>query len=318
MSTATLIVILLVQTLIISLVVIACAKHLKAVILKKVAIIVQQSLNQPRAIDLQIFVNSLPKVGSTTIYRMLKAAFPGAVIEHSHFISNESQLAAARDLEGLKPGTLKTSLTKIIPRAIAAQFTLDKQLEAPPEKACANTYFICGIREPLSWALSCIFELVRTDMLPSKYSEPAEARRIIMDWFDGQPPLQWLPEPGEWMGREIDRFLSIDSSVHTSFDPAKGYLITNTKRGKLLLVRLESFNQCLPQALSELTSAPANLFNISQANSTAEKNIGSKYVEVVKNLRFPKHFLDKVYQSWYAKTFYSATERGSFTTRWAE
>jgi hypothetical protein len=282
---------------------------------KKIGFAITQAAKKPRRLEMQIFINSLPKVGSTTINRMLQAVFPQVTIEHGHFISREGQLEAARDLEGLQDGTLRVSLVKLIPRAMAVMQDLDGVLATPPLKK--QVYFICGTRDPIAWALSSLFELTRTDMIPAELSQPENARRVIMDWFSGNPPLHWLPSPREWMQREIEGLLGVDPMT-VGFDQQKGYQIVETKRGRLLLVRLESFDKCLPTALAELLSVPAGLFKLVRANRSAEKNIGIHYQSVEQTLRFPASFLERVYSDPYAVTFYSPEERRAFAARWSE
>lgn len=316
MNTCDLFIILAGQALTFTVVALVLYRNLKSKFERKINFVLAEFEKKPRRLGVQIFINTLPKVGSTSIFHMLKAALPEATIEHSHILSYEGQLAAGQDLKGIKENMgspLKGALMKMIRNAMAARLYLDGL------SANTNTdriYFICGTREPLAWALSNLFELIGAGLLPDECKHPDNARRIIMDWFFERPVLHCLPMPREWLDREIKGYLGVDP-LEGEFNHKAGYRIMDTKRGPLLLVRQESFG-CVPQALADLLSVPSDMFKITRANIASDKKIGSHYQDVAKVLRFPKSFVEQVYSDPYAVTFYSAEERRAFTVRWSE
>lgn len=302
------------QLLIVSLIAAALYWKLKKKLEQRLNFVVAQLRKKPRRLEMQIFVNTLHKVGSTSICQVLRAALPDATIEKSHCISYESQLAVAQDLHGMGNGPLKESLVKMIPRMMAIRQDLDGVLA--PGSQGGSAYFISGTREPLSWALSTLFQHIWAGHLPAEYGEPVNVQRIIMDWFSGQPVLHWLFPPREWMAHEIESYLGVNV-MREGFDHKQGYQVMETKRGRLLVVRQENLD-CLPQALGELLSVPADLFKMVRVNVAAEKTIGRHYQELGRTLRFPKSFVERVYADPYAVTFYSPEERRKFVAQWSE
>jgi hypothetical protein len=310
------IIILVGQTAIFSIVAVILYRQLRSRLENKIGRALTLSAKQPRRLAMQVIINTLPKVGSTTIHYMLKAVFPQATLEKSQFLSYEGELAVAQDIEHMSGGSLKAALVERIPRMRAVRQDLDELLTSTdPHKD--RVYFICGTREPLSWALSTLFQLLGAGHLPADLGHPNNAQRIIMDWFSGRPILNWLPSPSDWMLREIEGYLGVNP-MGGGFDPKQGYQIMETKRGRLLLVRLESFDKCLPAALAELLSVPASLFKILRANVANDKKIARQYQELTKTLKFPRSFVESVYSDPYAVTFYSPEERRAFAERWTE
>jgi hypothetical protein len=279
----------------------------------KVASDIQAALRPQDARRVRVVINTLPKVGSSSIGATLRATFPNATIEGGHGISWEAQVALAHDIETVPEGVSKDVLLYNLHRMMAVRPELDRlRADVSPTD---GVYFICGTREPLSWALSLLFQHISSGLLPADSGEAENAQRIIMEWFAGRPRLRWIQVPSKWMQREIVDYLKVNPA-ELGFDHARGYQVVQTMRGRLLLVRQENLG-ALPEALGDLFGAPASLFKIERKNVGGEKKTGSAYKDAAATLRFPRSFVESVYSDPYATTFYSPQEREEFVARWS-
>jgi hypothetical protein len=262
----------------------------------------------------RIVVNTLPKVGSSSIIATLQSGLPNATIDHLHAVSLEGQIALARDIDATPEGSVRSSMVWWLNRTMVVRPELERlRSEIAPND---GVFFVCGTREPLGWALSMVFQLIDLNALPAESAQVANAQRIVMDWFAEKPGWHWTPAPTAWVQREIVGYLGVNP-METGFDQERGYQVMQTKRGRLLLVRQENLGS-LPQALAELLGAPASMFKTERKNVGGEKGTGSLYKEVAAKLRFPRSFVESVYSDPYSTTFYSPQEREKYAARWTE
>ena len=262
-------------------------------------------------LPLRIVINTLPKVGSSSIGKSLQLAFPQALVDHTHAVSLAGQRALARDIDTMPAGAGRDTFVEYFSRNLVLRPELERLTEAN-----ISVFYICGIREPLAWALSLVTHLIDAGALPANSANSEAVRGIIMDWLSGKSPFQWVTTPTAWIEREIQEFLGMDP-LGQPFDFQSGYQIMPTKRGPLLLLRQENFAR-LPQALAALLDAPASLFSISKENLGSGKSTASLYRELAASLKFPAGFVEQVYDEPYAATFYSPEERAGFVRRWSE
>jgi hypothetical protein len=262
-------------------------------------------------------------------------------VEHLHGISLERQRRLAFiieqvDLLGYDP----------VRADLRGQFWRMVQLRAELERRCkensghAGMYFICGVREPVGWALSLVFQRHGAGELSDDMLAPDELRISIMKWMSNAPsgahdetPQVWFDQetskwtmrggpgprfdtPEAWLDREIHGCLGLNLS-EAGFDIARGFRAYDGPKGRLLVIRQESLDR-LPEALAELLTAPRNLFVVPRANVSEEKTHGVLYRDLRASLRFPAAFLEELYSRPYATTFYSPEERKAFVRKWSE
>ena len=260
----------------------------------------------------RIVVNTLPKVGSTSIVDTLRNAMPEAKVHHFHALSLESQRFMATS--PVKPANAFIRDVGI--------HNLFKMMEVRPELerlrveglSDAGVSFISGTREPIGWALSWWFQIHDLGGLPDKALDLQHVRQAIIDWMNGNLQSRFLPE--DWFQREVHGYLGVNPA-ELGFDVARGYQVYETKRGRLLIVRQENLTR-LPDALAELLTVPPALFSMSKSNVMEGKAQGSAYRHISSALRFPAAFLEEIYARPYSTTFYSDDERKAFLAKWSE
>jgi hypothetical protein len=267
---------------------------------------------EPRRV--RIVINSMPKVGSTSTLVTVATGMPQATIEPFHGITLEMQRILSRVIEEANNDWgRQTTLTHVC-RMMEIRPELEGMGKAHPGDT--GIYFITGTREPISWALSTLFQLQEVGLVPEEVLQPDAARGAIMEWMHGTPPCAYFPRPEDWFRCELQGYLGVDPMA-VGFDIARGFQIYPTQMGPLLIIRNENLDR-LPRALAELLAAPPHLFQGARQNVTEEKAKGSLYRQVAATLRFPVAFIEELYSRPYATTFYSAEERQALVIRWSE
>ncbi|HBJ82289.1 MAG TPA: hypothetical protein DDZ88_00105 [Verrucomicrobiales bacterium] len=84
---------------------------------------------------------------------------------------------------------------------------------------------------------------------------------------------------------------------------------------RVLVIRQENF-QALSLALGALYRCPKKLFEIIDSNRTSDKAFHSTYCEAVSKIKFSREQLDAIYQTKYARHFYSEDEIAEFKAKW--
>lgn len=263
-----------------------------------------------------IIINTLPKVGSSSIRAMMEQTFPEALVAQTHSISLQGRQDLAHDLEscGHKGAGAYEAMLSHWHLGMRLQHHLTRL--GAEDAGYGSLYHICGTREPIAWALSQVFQLAAMDAIPGMPLDCGAVRRIVMDWHRGQPLWRWTPWPDVWMRRELCGPLEVDL-LGMPFDTSRGYQIHRTGKGRLLVYRMENFDR-IPSALAELFSAPSSLFKQLHEHGTKDKPVGRSYEEVASRIKFPRSFVEEVYSEPYATTFYSREERAACIQRWAE
>lgn len=261
-----------------------------------------------------IIINTLPKVGSSSIRAIAQRAFPEAMVAQTHSISLQGRQDLAQDLESCgNTGAYQ---------AMLGQWHLGMRLQHHLTRLGADAagyeslYHVCGTREPIGWALSHVFQLAAMDAIPGMPLNCDGVRRIVMDWHGGQPLWRWTPWPDLWMRREISGPLGVDP-LGMPFNIGRGYQIYSTRKGRLLIYRIENFDR-IRSALGELFSAPSSLFEPLHEHGTRNKPVGRAYEEMTSRIKFPREFVEQVYAEPYAATFYTEEERAAYIRRWSE
>ena len=131
----------------------------------------------------------------------------------------------------------------------------------------------------------------------------------LRDFHEHDRPLNWFDDEMKTVF-EIDVF-SPDNLCHRDH---------NTfvyKRGNvdLIVLRLEDIETTVPQALRAFLSLDD--FSLTKANLARDKDYGRAYREFRKGLQLPAEYLTRMYQSKFARFFYSASEIDRFRKYWS-
>jgi hypothetical protein len=121
--------------------------------------------------------------------------------------------------------------------------------------------------------------------------------------------------PSEWFDLEIKGILGIDVFAE-GFPVARGYQTYSTDSYDLLLIRMEDLGRVGAEAVREFLGLPE--FELETKNQGDDKTYAQLYADMKKQVRFDPGMLSRVYDTRYARTFYSDDELARLKARWAE
>jgi hypothetical protein len=255
-----------------------------------------------------VLVHQMGKVGSASIHHsLLNLTDDNSPVLHTHNLSKQ-------DFYKVFYGKRLLSQSS---RPFLDQRTLISLLllyELENNFNDRNWTIITAVREPIGRNISAYFQNVNLDIAFPSYSannsikdeEIDQAIASFLDNFNHEWPLTW-------MDTNLKDIFGIDVFEKT-FDPAKGYEIYTQDNLKLLLVRLESLNDCYSHAFNKFLDIKD--FKLVPTNQASDKKYYDLYKAFRERISFPESYVREMYDSRYAKHFYSQEELASFTSRW--
>ncbi len=159
--------------------------------------------------------------------------------------------------------------------------------------------FIVGMREPISYCLSCLFEIDRPELDMKAIADEIE-KKIY-------------PSISAWFGEQIKDALGIDIYDH-EFDQNKGYSIIRMGNIEILLYRNENLREIFSQAIDDFLGIPD--LQLLEKYITSNGILENAYKPEKWDIRFDKGFLERVYSSEPVTYFYSEEEISNFSDTW--
>ncbi len=248
---------------------------------------------------------SLPKCGGSTVTATLNHSFPNSQTSHLHVISVNEMQRYVEEAEKSNDERIKTAMMAHLNRAIETRAII-KQLGSN------NTTYIAGVREPISLAISLLFEQGLNYGENHMFFSVAKIQKTIED----SEEIRWLNI------RKLDRWF--DENILTTsghdvfaepFPKDTGYKTYRGGKGDLSVYRLENFDSILG-ALGDVIEVPSICLEIKKENIATEKTYAEQYRTVLSEIHFSDAFIDKIYQTRYATHFYSPSEIEQFKARW--
>jgi hypothetical protein len=166
------------------------------------------------------------------------------------------------------------------------------------------------VREPVANNVSMFFQLLRRYIGPDV--EPSECATdkligIFIEKYMHARPLTWLDA-------EVKTHFGIDIYQHP-FPIEQGYTTITRENVSLLLLRCELDDRTKARAIADFIGLDE--FEIVRSNTRSEKPEAEKYEEFKRMIRVPPALLDLMYDSKFARHFYSKAERDHFRKRWS-
>jgi hypothetical protein len=118
-----------------------------------------------------------------------------------------------------------------------------------------------------------------------------------------------------WFDRQMKPVFDFDI-FELNFDNTSSYQIYETRRARVLLIKLERLSQCCRQAFAEFLGIRD--FSLKNANVGMEKPYRKFYKEVNDSVSVPPCDLEKIYSSRYVRHFYSDRDIAGFKQRWTQ
>ena len=167
------------------------------------------------------------------------------------------------------------------------------------------------VREPVANNISMFFQLlgryIGANVDPSEYDTTA-----LVDIFVDRH-MHWRPLT--WLDVEVKSHFNIDIYRHP-FPIEQGYTVISHENIHLLVLRCELDDRDKERAIAAFLDLDE--FDIVRSNVRSEKPGGERYEEFKKRIRMPPALLDQMYDSKFARHFYSSEERDQFKRRWSD
>lgn len=258
----------------------------------------------------EIIVYQMGKVGSRTIVWSLASLNLDLSIYHVHALSYEG----IKKVEEVYKRNF--ARTRIIHNHFLQSLYLRQRLDK--NQVRKRYKVITLVREPISRNISKFFQCLNFQMnydlhkkidtmkiddiveeLKQLFNEESQFHYDFMNWFD----------------RELKSVFEIDV-FSESFSSSEGYKIYETQQIQLLLLRVEDLNNCAKQAFKEFLDL--DNFNLKTANTANNREYKNIYQEFFNSVKLPSSYVEKIYNSRYAKHFYSEEEIKKFKKKWQE
>lgn len=164
---------------------------------------------------------------------------------------------------------------------------------------------ITMVRDPVAQNVSSFFQLI--DLFIPNFAAGELSTAELMQVF-----LKHYPADSNfinWFDVEMKPSFGIDVFA-SEFPRQDGYKIYRAPHAELLLMRLEDVDRCAPAAFRDFLKIDD--FQILKQNEAKEKKYYQLYKRFKEEAVFPRHYVDAVYASKYARHFYSESELVAF------
>ncbi len=180
----------------------------------------------------------------------------------------------------------------------------------------SGNVFVVGIREPISRAISIIWKNLNLFNKDKRLIDNQgnliidRLYEIFMDEYNNER-LNFF----SWNEYDFKPFMGMDIS-NLNFDKTKGYGITNTKFGKVLLYKFESLSEMYASAMAEITGIE-NL-ELQRVNVSEKKEFDNSYTQAKNTFKLNDKLLNEIYSKYNLKHFYNDKEIDSFISKWTQ
>ncbi|MBA2491438.1 MAG: hypothetical protein H0V34_06930 [Gammaproteobacteria bacterium] len=243
------------------------------------------------------------KVGSSSVYRSLLNMDLGRPVFHVHFINNIER----RHWEMCGAHKLTPSAYFARSRHLVVSRYLNKEIKSGLQGR--KWKVITLIRDPLKQRMSSFFQIV--DLIIPDFEQRCRDNTLSVKALTEIYLERYRRDRGQtdWFNREIKPVFGIDV-FSTGFARSRGYQIYHGDRAELLLIRLENLDKCATEAFGEFLGIPD--FKLSNENITDDKTHAAVYREFVNTSVLPEAYINAVYDSVFARHFYTDTELETF------
>jgi hypothetical protein len=119
--------------------------------------------------------------------------------------------------------------------------------------------------------------------------------------------------PLVWFDSELKVTLGVDVYQH-AFDPAKGYATIRERNVEVLIIQAELDDTTKARAIAEFLGIAE--FQLVRSNVSSRRPHADAYAKFQQRIRVPDTLMDAMYNSKYARHFYSDEKREQCRARW--
>ncbi len=252
-----------------------------------------------------LLIYQMGKVGSSTLRRSIDAIKPDVHPYHLHYMNGIDYMVELCRKKSLP-------LQDHILSSIFCRKLLKK---AKTNGIRLNV--ISLVREPIAKNISQFFQNVDVSYPEFEYSKKEkvlsqdELVSVMTDFFiknfRHDDPLVWFDD-------ELKQFTNIDV-FSNPFPYEKGFKIYENERFRILVIRLESLNECCSDAMKQFLGVEH--FELLNENVSSKKKYAGVYEKMKNKIKLPESYINKMYSSKMATHFYSEDEITRFKDKWS-
>ncbi len=257
-----------------------------------------------------IIVHQMGKVGSKTIELSLREAYQTLGIDvpiyHVHMLNN---------FDEIKQYALQNqSNSKETLDAIKNGENLRKQIDDNPAQ---HWNLITLVRDPIARNVGTFFHNL-PDFIPDWQARSIEGKLEVRELQELLINISMLNfERPNWFDVQLKAIPAFGIDVYAEpFPHEVGYKIyPGTAQARLLLLRLEDLHKCAKQAMHEFLGLEH--FTLHNTNIGEEK----EYADLYRNFKsqpLPMEYVQTMYQTTFARHFYTDAELLAFARRWTQ
>lgn len=171
--------------------------------------------------------------------------------------------------------------------------------------------YISLVREPINRNISAFFQnyhfFTQENFNPNQTFPLEQLSNLFLTQYSHNVPL-------EWFDKEIKETLGIDVYEY-NFPYQEGILTIKNNNFELLIIKCEIDDQSKEKAISEFLGI--NDFKIQRTNVSGSKNYGEVYRKLIKEIKLPSEYIEKMCNSKYMTHFYSVEEIKAMREKWS-
>lgn len=256
-----------------------------------------------RTQDPALLVHQMGRAGSMTTVNTLRSAGLAMPVIHTHWLnpaSIQKRLGWVSDLpEHRHPLNVRASVR------IAEEI----QRHGPKHR---HWHLVTVFREPVARNLSVFFlsiEAFIDDFFKRHAAGELPNDRILEIFLDRFPHDQ----PVRWFDEEVRDVFGLDVYRHP-FPQDRGFQVLHEDGISMLLIKVERLNDCYQQAFEAFLGL--NIPRLEQTHITERDPSYTMYGDFISTVSLPKEYLDRMYDTTFARHFYSPGEIDAFRRRW--
>jgi hypothetical protein len=251
-----------------------------------------------------VVVYQMGKVGSSSLYESLKKLGLSVPLYHSHLLN---------DLDAIER-IVRATLPN--PGASLKEIERGRQLRQKILHSSGPRWsLISMVRDPVARNVSAFFQSI-SERVPDfsqrlqqgAFEMDALAEAFLADEVTHAAPLGWFDS-------QVKDLFGIDVCA-SPFPTRTGYAIYQGKRVRLLVMRLENLAECVGLAIRQFLGI--RHFRLETHNVGEDKNYAEVYRRFKREVALPCAYLDRMYNSTFARRFYTAEEIDGFRRSWSQ
>jgi len=257
-----------------------------------------------------LVIYQMGKVGSSSIKKSIHNASLDMNVYHVHALTHQR----ISELEQVYKNASKVHGRAVVHSHLAESKYLRSLLDKGTEGR--RWKLITMVRDPVARNFSSFFQSFDQFFpeIAKKYQSGSVKMEDDVDFlaelfikkFDHDMPLRWFDA-------YLKTVFDIDVYAH-NFPEANGYSTYNGPRADMLLLRLEDMDEYAAPALGNFLDLkePA----LQDDNRAEGKSYQSAYRDFKSAIVLPDTYIDKMYESKFARHFYSSAELEAFKSKW--